>query len=79
MLDNTWKTVKKEVDLEINEEEELNVCFDKALNINHQRIYNISVITKEGAFYYYNTSLGPDTAGAAYTAENITEALTVVT
>jgi hypothetical protein len=79
MLDNTWKAVKKEVDAEIEKEEQLNVCFDGSSNINHQRIYNISVTTRKGAFYYHNASLGLDTAGAAYTAEKVTEALNVIT
>jgi hypothetical protein len=79
MLDNAWKTMKKEMDLEINQEEELNVYFDGASNINHQRICNISVITRKRAFYYHNASLKPDIAGAAYTAKKITEALTVIT
>jgi hypothetical protein len=34
---------------------------------------------RKGAFYYYNTSLGPDTADAAYTTKKITEALTMIT
>jgi hypothetical protein len=34
MLDNTWKAVKKEVDTEIEkEEEQLNVCFDGSSNM----------------------------------------------
>jgi hypothetical protein len=51
----------------------------KAVKINHQRICNISVTTRKGAFYYHNASLGPDTAGAAYTAEKVTEALNMIT
>jgi hypothetical protein len=79
MLDNTWKAVKKEVDAEIKKEEQLNVCFDGSSNINYQRICNISVTTRKEAFYYHNAFLGPDTAGAAYTAEKVTEALNVIT
>jgi hypothetical protein len=62
------------VDAKIKKEDQLNVYFDRASNINYQRIYNISVITRKGAFYYNNASLGPDTAGAVYTAEKIIEA-----
>jgi hypothetical protein len=79
MLDKAWQSVKKEVDAEIDKEDELNVCFDGATNINHQRICNLSVVTRRGAFYYHNASLGPDTAGSVYTAEKITEALDVIT
>jgi hypothetical protein len=79
ILDNTWKAVKKKVDAKIKKEEQLNVCFDGSSNINHQRIYNISVTTRKEAFYYHNTFLGLDTAGATYTAEKVTEALNVIT
>jgi hypothetical protein len=79
MLDNTWKALKKEVDAEIKKEEQLNVCFDGFSNINYQRIYNISVTTRKGAFHYHNASLGLDIAGAAYIAEKVTEALNVIT
>ena len=33
MLDNTWRAVKKDVDAEIEKEEQLNVCFDGSSNI----------------------------------------------
>jgi hypothetical protein len=79
MLDTTWQAVKDKVDTEIDKEDQLNVCFDGSSNINHQRICNISVTTKKGAFYYHNTALGPDTAGAVYTADKVTEALNIVT
>lgn len=79
MLDNTWKAVKKEVDAEIEKEEQLNICFDGSSSISYQRICNISVTTRKGAFYYYNTSLGPDTAGIVYTAEKVIEVLNMIT
>ena len=79
LLDKAWETVKKEVDTEIDQEDELNICFDGASNINHQRICNISVTTRKGTFYYHNASLGSDTADAVYTAEKITEPLNMIT
>jgi Protein of unknown function (DUF 659) len=79
MLDTTWQAVKDKVDTEINKEDQLNVCFDGSSNINHQRICNISVTTKKEAFYYHNTALGLDTAGAVYIADKVIEALNIVT
>jgi hypothetical protein len=38
MLDTTWQAVKNKVNAEIDKEDQLNVCFDEAFNINHQRI-----------------------------------------
>jgi hypothetical protein len=78
-LDTTWQTVKDKVNTEINKKNQLNVCFDRAFNINHQRIYNISIIIKKRAFYYYNTALGLDTANAVYTADKLIEALNIIT
>jgi hypothetical protein len=78
MLDITWQAVKDKVDTEINKEDQLNVCFNGASNINHQRICNIFIITKKGAYYYYNTALGLDTADVVYTADKFIEALNIV-
>jgi hypothetical protein len=57
------------VDKEITKEDLLNVYFNKAITINHQRIYNISATIRRGAFYYYNTSIRSDIASAAYIIE----------
>jgi Protein of unknown function (DUF 659) len=67
------------VDTEIDKEDQLNVCFNGSSNINYQRICNISVTTKKGAFYYHNTALGLNTAGAVYTADKVIKALNIVT
>jgi hypothetical protein len=79
ILDTTWQAVKDKVDTEINKKDQLNVCFNESSNINYQRICNISVTIKKGAFYYHNTALGPDIAGAVYTADKVIKALNIVT
>jgi hypothetical protein len=66
------------VDKEITKEDLLSVYFNEATTINHQRIYNISVTTRRGAFYYHNTSFRPNTASAAYITEKIIKALDVI-
>jgi hypothetical protein len=65
-LDNAYSLIKTRVDRVITEETHLNITFDAATDIAHQRVLNVSVGTKLGSFYHTNTVLGSSTVSADY-------------
>ena len=62
----------------IAEEEHLGVTFDETTNINSDRVLNITLTTKFGAFYYHNAILPPETASAELIIKAVLETIDVV-
>ena len=78
LLDQIYDEVKDEVDALIAEEEHLGVTFDETTNIISDRVLNVTLTTKFGAFYYHNAILPPETASAELIIEAVLETVDVV-
>jgi hypothetical protein len=78
-LDITYTTIKSLVDTEIQKETHLNICFDGASNISHQRLLNVSVVTARAAFYYHNTVIGSGINTAKYQVNHIISIISHIT
>jgi Protein of unknown function (DUF 659)/hAT family C-terminal dimerisation region len=78
-LDNAYSLIKTRVDRVITKETHLNITFDAATDIAHQRILNVSVGTKLGSFYYTNTVLGSSTVSADYQCQRVIETIGRIT
>jgi hypothetical protein len=78
-LQEAYEAVKTRVDKAIAEESHLNITFDAATDISHQRILNVSVGTRLGSFYYTNAVLGSDTVSAEYQCQRLIDIVSTIT
>jgi hypothetical protein len=71
LLEQCYKDIKKEVKRYINSQDLLAILFDESNNVISDRVINIAVIIKRGAFYYKNINLNAETISTEFSAELI--------
>jgi hypothetical protein len=79
MLDDSYNSVKQEVEKYLDTQDNLCISFDESNDISSHRIMNIAVTTERGAFYDQNLDIGAATASGEWCAEQIVERAKIIT
>lgn len=78
LLDEVYTEVKTEVDQLLAKEESFGVVFNETSNVLNDRVLNITLTINQGAFYYYNAILPPETASAELIIKVVMDTLDIV-
>jgi hypothetical protein len=79
LLENSYGSVKEEVDKYLEKQDNLCLSFDESNDIASNRIMNISITTERGAFYHENIDLGATIVSAEFCAEKIEQETRLIT